>query len=376
MDSKNVVKFDVVKFDGYSVFENDDVKILHSETFHNLFNKKTGLNVTYGKTKEENPDVSPFGPLIADIEVTTICYGPTDTANRQSVCKFCYKSNTPNGKNMPLETFKKVIDKLAESRSLTQIAIGADASATSNPELFEMMDYSRSKGIVPNITVADISEETAKILASKVGACAVSRYANKETCYNSIEKLTRYGLNQVNIHILVSENSYEWIVETMNDKLSDPRLKGLNAIVLLSLKKKGRGETFEPLSQEKFKKLVDFALKMNIAIGFDSCSCFRFLDSVKDHPQYKQFEMCGEPCESGRMSIYIDVDGKAYPCSFSPDRTSEKDCLNWQDGIDVASCDNFIKDIWNHPKLMAWKKNLIANNKNGLGCIECPLYKI
>jgi hypothetical protein len=58
--------------------------------------------------------------------------------------------------------FKKVFDKLP--KNLTQIAFGADASATANPDLFRMMEYCRENGVVPNITVADINPDSIRLL--------------------------------------------------------------------------------------------------------------------------------------------------------------------------------------------------------------------
>lgn len=85
------------------VRENDDYKRVESPNYTYNFNKKTGLFFRVGKTRDDDPDWSSFGPEIADIEIGTICH---------QGCEFCYKSNTAIGKNMDLQTFKKVLDKL------------------------------------------------------------------------------------------------------------------------------------------------------------------------------------------------------------------------------------------------------------------------
>jgi len=172
----------------YVILDHDHVKFCFSEDYNFAFDKRSGTFARWGKTLEEDPQFSPIGPEIADIEITTICHGIPDTNGKKTVCKHCYKSNTPCGENMSLETFKSVLD--AFPKVLTQVAFGADSEATSNPDLWDMMRYCRSKGVVPNITVANITDETADNLASLCGAVAVSRYPNKEICYNSIEKLT------------------------------------------------------------------------------------------------------------------------------------------------------------------------------------------
>ena len=90
---------------------------------------------------------------------------------------------------------------------------------------------------------------------------------------------------------------------------------------------------------------------------------------MKDHPDFKRLVVCSEPCESGRMSIYINVDGLVFPCSFS------ENMEGWT-GLDVAKCDDFVQDIWMHPQMVAWREKLCNNNKNNLRCIECPIYNI
>lgn len=356
------------------ILESEKEKVIISENYNHVFNKETGLSIRWGKTLEDDPDVCEFGPEIADIEITTICHGVKDKNGVEQPCKFCYKSNTPNGSNMSFDTFKKIFHKLP--RTLTQIAFGADSHATSNPDLFKIMDYCRNNDynyVVPNITVADISDETADKLSELCGAVAVSRYANKELCYDSVKKLTDRGMKQINIHILVSDNTYDMVMETLKDRLTDERLQKMNAIVLLSLKKKGRGVNFTSLSQDKFKQIVQFAFHNNIAIGFDSCSCYKFLDSIKNTTGFEEMKKYTEPCESGRMSIYINTEGKVFPCSFSEETDLKED---WKDGIDIVECNDFLSDVWSCDKMMKWKTDLINNCDNHLNCIKCPIYEV
>lgn len=371
------------------IIENDEHKIVKSESYNYFFSKTDGFFIRFGKNKDEDPEYSPFGPEILDIEVSTICNGIaspntikedyvfedgkkvkkiTVIKGVESPCKFCYKSNTKNGKNMSLESFKKIIDKMP--RTLNQIAFGADSKGTSNPWLFDMMDYALSKGIKPNITLADVSDDIAKKLAARCGAVAISRYANKDICYNSVKKLTDLGMTQINIHQMICVENFEQTKETLNDILKDPRLAKLNAIVFLSLKPKGRGEKFHKLSQEQFSELVKFALDNKINCGFDSCGCNKFIESVKDHKDFENFKTVCEPCESfGLFSSYVSVDSEYFPCSFTPGEG------NWKQGINVENCEDFIKDIWNHPKLVEdRKKSINCVDKNG--CRKCLLFDI
>lgn len=182
----------------YTVFDDVDRKSVRSKSYNYDFDKKSGLFKRWGSSIEEDPDYAP-SPEILDCEITTICHGVPGNngdSGKRSPCSFCYKSNTPNGKNMSFETFKTVFDKISSNKILTQLAFGLDSQATSNPDLWRMMQYCRDNGVIPNLTVADISDETADKIASIAGACAVSRYANKNVCYDSVKRLTDAVLKQ------------------------------------------------------------------------------------------------------------------------------------------------------------------------------------
>jgi len=102
----------------YRLLENSKLKILQSENYNYQFDKKNGMFMRWGKCIKDDPDFSPFGPEIADIEISTICSGVKGVG----VCKFCYKSNTPKGSYMSLDTFKRLFAKFPPT--LTQIAAG------------------------------------------------------------------------------------------------------------------------------------------------------------------------------------------------------------------------------------------------------------
>lgn len=331
------------------------VKLCRSPDYNYLFNLSTGYFLRWGKTEADDPELAP-GPEILDIEITTIC------ANG---CPFCYKGNTGTGSNMSFETFKTILDKFPPT--LTQLAFGADANATSNPDLWKMADYARSKFVIPNITVANISDDTADRLVKVMGAVAVSRYANKNPCYDSIKKLTDRGMKQVNIHNMICEETFDQTMETIHDMKTDPRLAKMNALVMLSLKRKGRGEYgFTPLAQNRFNLLVQSAVDAGINYGFDSCGSSKFINYLEtENPIHrKQLEMSVEPCESGLFSTYINVDGVYAPCSFC------EGVEGWEQGIDMKTVENFSKDVWFSPRLAEWRKRLL-DNKRG-----CPIYDI
>ena len=339
----------------YKIFENATEKHIRSKNYNYSFNKVTGFFARWGKTHEDDPDFSPFGPELADIETAKACSGPDGTP-----CSFCYKSNTPTGKNMSFETFKQLFHNLP--RTVNQIAFSADATLTSNPDIWKMFEYCRNNDynqVIPNITIANISEETAVKMAAVLGAAAVSRYENKNWCYNSVQRLVNAGLKQTNIHALCSMNTYDLLVETINDYHTDPRLAGMNAIVFLSLKQVGRGVRMTPLSQEKFTSLIQLCLEKNVKFGSDSCGSTKLMKALKDHPNFESMMTSIEKCESTGFSSYFSVDGKYYPCSFA----------EHMEGLDALHGD-FVKDVWHHPQTIEFREKLIKN------CRDCPLFEI
>ena len=338
-------------------FETANEKQYMSDEFNYIFNKNNGYTMLWGKTPDEDPEVAPF-PVILDFEITERCEG----IGNYGPCPFCYKSNTPNkGKVTSFEEAKAVIDKMPPM--LTQIAFGTDAKLKSNPDWYEIFKYARSKGIIPNVTVADIDDETAKKLASVCGAVAVSRYHDKDICYNSVKRLTDAGITQCNIHQLVSVESLPQIYELIEDVQKDPRLAKLNAVVFLSLKRKGRGETFHSVSKEEFEGIVNKCLELGIRFGFDSCSASRVIRAVEGTDKEYLKTYC-EPCESGIQSFYINAYGEAFPCSFT------EGTKGWEKGIDVISCKDFVEDVWYNPRTHNFRELLLMN------CRNCPIYNV
>jgi len=357
-----------IKNKKYNLMDGKIVKVCVGPDYNFIFDKTNGNFRRWGKNFKNDPKYSPIGPEIWDCECTTSCLGVPNKDGILMPCNFCYKSNTPNGKNLSFENFKKMLDSF--SKNLTQIAFGGDSQASSNPDLWKMMAYCRENGVIPNITVANISDEVADELKQYCGAVAVSRYENKNICYDSVEKLaTQRKMNQINIHAMLSAQTFERCMETAKDMLTDKRLKDMNAIVFLGLKKQGRAKNnFDIVPYDKFEELITFCFNNNINFGFDSCSACRFekvvreSKSIKDEDKDKLIQ-CSESCESGIFSFYTSVDGEYFPCSFTE---GEK---GWEKGIDMLNVADFFKDVWYTPRNVKWRNRLINSKKNG--CRQC-----
>jgi len=348
----------------YILTESKEKKKIFGKNYNYLFDKETGFFARWGKTKEDDPDYSPIGPEIADIEISTVCNGINGKP-----CKFCYKSNTGKGENMSFDTFRTLFNKLP--KTLTQIAFGI-GDIDSNPDLFKIMEYCKINSynyVVPNITINgwNLTDEYTDKLVELCGAIAVSRYGDGNTCYDAIKKIGDRNFDQINIHMLVSEETFEDCLQVIRDSKVDPRLEKLNAIVFLSMKPKGERNKFNCLKDsDKYKQIINLAFKEGVKIGFDSCSAPKFLEAVKDNKNYKQLEQLTEPCESLLFSIYLNCKGEVTPCSFAEGE---------EDSINMLEIKDFFKEVWYNNKVIKWRERLLNTEKCNI-CRKCPIYDI
>jgi MoaA/NifB/PqqE/SkfB family radical SAM enzyme len=332
------------------ILENKKYKKVVSENYNYIFSKVTGMFCRWGKKLADNPEFSEFGNEILDIEISTVC---------NQGCQHCYKSNTAVGENMSFSTYKKIFKKFP--KTLNQVAFGI-GDIDANKDMWKIMKYTRRHGVIPNITIngSHMSVNKCKKLAKICGAVSVSNY-NFTSCINVVNELRKAGLKQTNIHQLLSENS-------INDCWSVLRYYAagklnVNAIVFLSLKQKGRGEKYNPATPAQYKELITYAIENNIPIGFDSCGANKFLQLIKSNfpERYNKISPFCEPCESSCFSLYVDVKGVAYPCSFLEGK--------WE-GVDILKSKDFLEDVWNSAPMSDFRNKIIKNNRS------CFVYEV
>jgi hypothetical protein len=333
-------------------------------TYHCFFSKIDGFNCRFGATVNDDPEYCGLGPEIADIEIVT---GSCPKVNSEN-CRWCYKNNTSTpGKVMTFEQFKNVIDCFP--KNLTQVALGI-TGVKSNPYLKDILIWLKEQGIIGNLTLtgADLDDEMTDVLCQYCGACAVSCYDKaKDLCYNTINKLytnAKEKFNRdmhLNMHIVIADFSISHVMDVLND-IKDGKVPGLKSIVMLHAKPVGRAEKLNcNLSKDNLIKVIKFCLDNNISFGFDSCNGYNVQDILIE---MNKSELCSsiEPCESARMSIYVNVDGKITPCSF----------------VEHVYEDSAI-DLTNKIKLeQIWMQNEMLNSfRNCIKCSKsCPIYKL
>lgn len=355
-------------------------KAIDSDDFHLRFRRSDGLTLKWGKTPKDDPTHCPFGPEIADVEITKACRGIRDTAGNRSVCAHCYKSNKPEGSYMSLETFKTVFHHLTKAQTLTQIAFGVDAEASEdlNPDIWKIFAYCKENGITPNVTVADITPYTAEKIVEYCGAVAVSFYPtiDKNRCYDAVELLgtvaeSRGKDMKVNIHALLAQETLPYFDELIEDIANDDRLSKLNAVVMLSLKQKGRGVHFNRVTEDEFEVLIDKMIKNNVSYGMDSCTAPKFLAYINKHPDMAFLKTYIEPCESLLFSIYVNCEGIVYPCSFAEKESGTK----LGGGISLLTVEDFDKEVWNSHLVNAYRNEAFCKISKD-GCNSCPFFNV
>jgi len=260
--------------------------------------------------------------------------------------------------------------------TLTQIAFGI-TDIDSNPDFFAMMKYARDHGVVPNYTTSGggVTPEIAAMTAQICGAVSVSVY-DKDTAYNAVKMFTDAGVGQVNLHFLLAEETYEAAFDVLRDRLKDPRLASLRAVVFLAYKPKGKKpQVYHTIKDvKKYQKLIQFCTLTKTGFGCDSCSAPMVLKAYEGSKIYDQVSPMIEPCESSLFSAYINAEGKFFPCSFTEGERG------WETGIDVLGCKDFVDDVWNHPRVKAFRETLLGTTKGCEGCRSqrlcrsCPLF--
>lgn len=347
------------------LLNSDSIRAYVSENYNYVFNKRSGEFHRWGETVEDDAEYAKIGPEILDIEISTgSCLGK---------CKFCYKSNdnacTPTH-HMTLAEFKTIIDKM--DGNLMQVALGI-TDVNANPDFFAMMEYCRSKGIIPNYTThgLDMSDKNIEDTIRLCGAVAVSIVDEKKS-FDTIRRLLASGMKYVNIHLMLSQQTTDKAFRVINTIKNDPSLRGVTAIVFLQYKAKGGGSNaFTPVrDMGVYSRLFAACKDAGIGYGGDSCSAPMFFKAID-----KNLHNLLEPCESGLFSSYVNSHGIFFPCSFMEGE------LDWRDGLSVLNCVDFVQDVWLSNRLEMWRTGIMNSSSNckcefKKYCRSCPRYDI
>lgn len=350
----------VVDASRYKIVWNDD------RSYNSFFCKDDGFNIRFGKEVDIDPEMCALGPEIADIEIAV---GGCPKINGIDDCRWCYKdSSSTVGKAMDLDSFKKIIAKFP--KNLSKVALGI-TGVKSNPWLKDILAYLKSIGIASDLTLtgADLDDEMAEALCKHCVACAVNCYDKaKELCYKTIEKLhstaiEKFGRNMaVDMHVVLADFSIDHAMTVLDD-IRAGKVPGLTTIVFLHAKPVGRAKNLDcSLSKDNLRKVVDFCLNNKISFGFDCCNGHNVEDLLVEMGK----QDCGlsiEHCESARMSIHVNVDGKMMPCRFV-------ESIYADSAIDLLNTAADVQDFWTSSIML----NSFRDSKR---CSKsCPAYQL
>jgi len=222
------------------------------------------------------------------------------------------------------------------------------------------------------LTGVDLTDEIATQVSNLCGAVAVSVHPGQNDIgYNTIKKFTDLGMKQVNIHLMVSQETLESIHKVIDDRQADDRLRDMNAIVFLGVKPKGRAiaSGYQPITTDQYKELIQKCLAADINFGFDSCSAPKFEKAVKNlklsNKVKNQMITASESCESSLFSAYINVFGEYWHCSFAEGEQK-------QTFVDTLQSKDFLRDIWYSYVVEDFRNKCVSSMKDG--CRLCTVF--
>jgi len=321
-----------------------------------FFNPDTGFFARVPEKGKPEPFWSPHGPELMDISITNWC---------DKGCSFCYKSSTIRGEHMEVCDYKKIIDQAAAMGTF-QVALGG-GNPNQHPDFIEILEYTVSKGVVPNFTTngRGLSDEILEATRKFCGAVAVSAYPPYHEAAKTIAKLVAKKI-KVNVHFILDATS----INTAIEWLTEPPefLYNINAIIFLNYKPSGR-KIFEKRMLRNSSRLDEFfklaiSSRRKLKVGFDACCVSGVFARTNVNSSMV------DACDAGRFSMYISEDLRVYPCSF-------------QSGLaagDSFNNESSLLDIWTKSQNMQAFRNYFSSERCGpcghkSTCMNgCPLF--
>ncbi|MBT5305187.1 MAG: radical SAM protein [Candidatus Scalindua sp.] len=294
----------------------------HINNYNFIASQETGMTFRWGETFDDNPLYAPV-PELADISISNHC---------TKKCSFCYRDSNPNNSFISVSDYKYILDSLNHPLygNVFQVAIGG-GEPLEHPDFLELIRLTREYNIVPNFTTngEHLSDEIADVIKSEIGAVAVSVIDFNNFPNTEIGILIKNGI-RTNIHFVLDSNSLSQAVKILQGQYNS-KLNGINAIIFLTFKPSGRGDSnFALVHNKEMKQFIELIDANNCLcnIGFDAC----FVPLLMSQTSTKKNFI--DSCEVGCFSVYIDENLNVSPCSFS----------NGKDVFNLKEFDFY--DIW------------------------------
>ncbi len=149
----------------------------------------------------------------------------------------CYQSGlTKSQDNMNLDDYKDIISQC--EGKVFQVALGGRGDPDLHENFREILEFTRSKGIVPNLTTSGygLTPSSVELASEYCGAVAVSWYRSDYTL-KAIDTLLASGI-KTNIHYVLSNDTIEEAIFLLKNKAYP---EGINRLIFLLHKPIGLG---------------------------------------------------------------------------------------------------------------------------------------
>jgi len=281
--------------------------------------------------KEQNLGESPLWET--DDESIGILSAPTEihfaiTNNCSNNCPHCYMdAGEKAAKEMDTGTFKKALDILSEI-NVFHVALGG-GEALEREDLFEIADYARKKGLVPNLTVsgslitADIARKMKIFGQVNVSIDGIGKN------YGVFRKKNMFDIADKALDLLIQAQVPTGIncVIGKNNFIHIPNIfkyaneKKLNEIEFLRLKPSGRaGDIYqkEKTTLIQNKKLIPMLSKLSRKYKITAKIDCSFVPMLCYHkpPKGMLETLATYGCEAGNVLLGIRNNGAVSGCSF------------------------------------------------------------
>lgn len=292
----------------------DQILARHAPGYHFLADRATGMTFRWGTSEDTDPRMAPW-PELVDISVTNRC---------SKGCATCYRESGPTGTHMSDDDWASLLRQLVHATwgPVFQVALGG-GEPTMHPALPRMLADCRENGIVPNLTTngCNLAPDVLRSVAAHAGAVAVSWPDGKPdvAATQALRVLLAAGVRKVNIHFLLCRSTVSNALDLLSGK-HDEELAGVNAVIFLTVKPKGRCPRSEMLdcASGEFAELIQLLRRprCRTGIGVDPCLAPALIERTDLDLRFL------DTCEGAFFSLFIDEHLVARPCSFGDDRSA------------------------------------------------------
>jgi len=333
-------------------------RIFRKEAFGYIVQPPLTKSLVYLATRKLNLQCPLSAPVEAHLSVTEYC---------PNQCPHCYEASTRQGSLRDLSHWKGVVDTLS-SMGVFHLALGGGEPATV-PWLFELAEYARLRGMVPNLTTSGIlvderwasrCEVFGQVNVSLDGPQGPRGLHLFDQAVRGARMLRRFR-GDVGINCVITRQNFPH----RDDICALARQLGLREVELLRYKPAGRAAdaNFDAcdLTADMYASVVStvrrLMLKHRLRIKLD-CSMVPAVAMAGIQPGIMElFGASG--CEGGNELCAVDASGFVRGCSFD----SARECGSEQ-----------LRDIWEQSA--AFSKFRKWQDQGSAACVRCDWFEI